>query len=647
MTDNPINQDQALVRDHDRANEPDWLAGLNEAQRMAVAELDGPSLVLAGAGTGKTRVLATRLARLIHEQKAAAWQILCVTFTNKAAREMRERIEQLIGPNHHLQWVGTFHSLSARQLRRHSDLAGLPRDFVILDSDDQQRVLLRLMREAGLDDKKHPPRLLLHHISRWKDRALGPGEIPAELAGSLAGGRAIMLYQAYCNELRQLGAVDFGDLIMHMITIFKQHGDVLAEWQRRFRYLLVDEYQDINTAQYLWLRLLAQGTHNLCCVGDDDQSIYGWRGAEIENILRFERDFPGANITRLEQNYRSNAAILNLASSIIGRNEQRLGKLLWTENDQGDLPIIQGVWDGGAEARFITGEIARRVTAGQAWHDHAVLVRMGFLTRQFEEEFVKNGVPYQIFGGQRFYEREEIRDLLAYLRLALRDSDDLAFERIINKPRRGIGASTLRELFLIKRIKGESLMAAARQASQAERIRPAAKKALSAFCQLIDGWRDIGQDGDGNHGWLARHILESSGYLAMLEALPVFEYEKRLENIRELLDAITGWPSLASFLEHVALATEADAKTSETGVRIMTLHAAKGLEFDSVFLPGWEDGLFPSKRAIEEKGAAGLEEERRLAYVGITRAQKQLCITFAASRQIYGRSVDNLPSRFL
>ena len=621
-----------------------WLQGLNPAQREAVQTLSGPLLVLSGAGTGKTRVLTSRLAELVATGTAKPWNILAVTFTNKAAREMKMRVSSMVGPMAEQVWLGTFHALAARMLRRHADLVGLRSDFTILDMDDQTRLLKQLMEVEGLDAKRWPARQLGGVIQRWKDRGLTPDKVGIADAGDLANGRMRDLYQAYQARLLALNAVDFGDLLLHVLTIFQAHPDVLAEYHNRITHIMVDEYQDTNVAQYLWLRLLTGPDRNLCCVGDDDQSIYGWRGAEVGNILKFESDFPGASIVRLEENYRSTGHILAAASGIIARNESRLGKTLYTSADEGEKLRVNGYWDGSDEARSVSSQIESMQSAGQDLASIAVLVRAGFQTREFEERFIAIGLPYRVV-GTKFYERAEIRDALAYLRLIAQPADDLAFERIINVPKRGLGTASLQAIHIQARASGKPLMAAALDLVQSDELRPAARNSLTGFCQDIKRWRDA--MGGMHHTDLAKMVLDESGYTGMWQADRSPEAEGRLENLTELVTAMQDFDTLQGFLEHISLVMDGDTDSDQGEVTLMTLHAAKGLEFDTVFLPGWEEGIFPSQRTIDESGAIGLEEERRLAYVGITRARRQLYLSFAGSRRIHGQWQSSIPSRFV
>jgi DNA helicase II / ATP-dependent DNA helicase PcrA len=620
------------------------LARLNNGQRRAVEAIDGPVLVLAGAGTGKTSVLTARLAHILVLRRAFPSQILAVTFTNKAAREMKERLERMIG-GHAADglWLGTFHSIAARILRRHAELVGLQPNFTILDADDQIRLLKQLLTAEGVDDRRWPARALSALIQRWKDRGLTPDKAPSGEAGDFAGGRILALYRLYQERLATLNAVDFGDLTLHNLTLFTTQRAVLEDYQRRFRYILVDEYQDTNVSQYLWLRLLAQAHRNLCCVGDDDQSVYSWRGAEIGNILRFEKDFPGAQVIRLEQNYRSTPHILAAAGGLIAHNEGRLGKTLWTQLGEGEKVTLRGVWDADAEARWVGDEIEALQRRGHALAEIAILVRAGFQTREFEERFITLGLPYRVVGGPRFYERQEIRDALAYLRLIHQPADDLAFERIVNTPRRGIGNATLQSLHVLAREKQLPLAAAAEQLIAGDALKPAARKALGALLADLARWRGLAVA----HPMLAQIVLDESGYTAMWQQDKSADAPGRLENLKELVTAMAEFENLTGFLEHVGLVMENTAEAGGDMVSLMTLHSAKGLEFDSVFLPGWEEGLFPSQRSMDETGIAGLEEERRLAYVGITRARRRASISYAANRRIHGSWQGAIPSRFI
>jgi len=621
------------------------LARLNEAQCRAVAAVEGAVLVLAGAGTGKTRVLTTRLAHILATGRAFPGEVLAVTFTNKAAREMKERLDQMIGRAADGVWLGTFHALAARILRRHAEAVGLRSNFTILDSDDQQRLLKQLIAAANIDERRWPARALLGVIERWKDKGLTPDKVPAGDAGDWADGRALALYRAYQERLATVNAVDFGDLLLHNLTLFTENPEILTTYQRRFRYLLVDEYQDTNVAQYLWLRLLAQQHKNLCCVGDDDQSIYSWRGAEIGNILKFESDFPGALIVRLEENYRSTPEILAAAAGVIAHNRGRLGKTLWTRAEAGDKVIVRGLWDAEQEARWVGEEIEALHRRRHALSEIAILVRAGFQTREFEERFIALALPYRVVGGPRFYERQEIRDALAYLRLIRQPSDDLAFERIVNMPRRGIGTATLQLLHAGARAAALPLVEAARQLIAGEQLPRAARNALAAFLASFDRWREAAEQ--MAHTDLVQIVLDESGYTGMWQADKSPDAPGRLENLKELVVAMAEFENLGGFLEHVSLVMDNAADSGGDMVNLMTLHSAKGLEFDSVFLPGWEEGLFPSQRSVEEHGLKGLEEERRLAYVGLTRARRQVFVSFAANRRIHGQWQSSARSRFI
>ena len=627
------------------ATEPPWLAGLNPPQREAVETLEGPLLVLSGAGTGKTRVLTARLALLLAAKRAWPSQILAVTFTNRAAREMRQRVEALIGGASAGLWLGTFHALGLRILRRHPELAGLRPSFSILDMDDQVRLLRQVLADANADAKRWPARQLSAIVQRWKDKGWTPDRVPASEAGGFANGRAPALYEAYQSRLAALNAVDFGDLLLHNLTIFQRDPEVLARYREQFRYLLVDEYQDTNIAQYLWLRLLAQKRRNICCVGDDDQSIYGWRGAEVGNILRFEKDFEGAKTVRLEQNYRSTGDILGAASGLIANNRGRLGKTLWTDRADSRPITVHTAADGEAEARLAGEEIEALQRAGAGLGQIAVLVRASFQMRAFEERFVALGLNYRVIGGPRFYERREVRDAIAYLRAVLFPEDDLAFERIVNLPKRGIGDATLQPVRRLARTARLPLSRAARRLVESEELGARARKALAGFCRSIDGWR--ARLGGEPHAALADAILDESGYREMWRKQKTPDAPGRLENLGELVQQIANFESLEAFLEHIGLVMEAEGGSEAESISLMTLHGAKGLEFDHVFLPGWEEGIFPHQRAMDENGLAGLEEERRLAYVGLTRARRHAVVSSALCRMVMGRWIAPLPSRFI
>jgi len=679
---------------HDRP--PDYLAGLNPEQRLAVETTEGPVLVLAGAGTGKTRVLTTRIAHILATGLAFPSQILAVTFTNKAAREMKQRIGVLVGEAvEGMPWLGTFHSIGVKILRRHAELAGLKSGFTILDTDDQIRLLKQLIQAEGLDDKRWPARQFAQMVDGWKNKGFGPKDIPEGDARAFANGRGRELYTAYQERLKTLNAVDFGDLLLHPIRIFREHPDVLADYHRRFRYILVDEYQDTNTAQYLWLRLIAQRPQpkgglpaegpapfrtegpqgrpavaldgapsrseprsgdsvsenkrqkiNICCVGDDDQSIYGWRGAEVDNILRFEKDFPGATVIRLERNYRSTAHILGAASHLIAHNEGRLGKTLFTDRPDPDdaRVMVHAAWDSEEEARAVGEEIEALHRKGHDLNDMAILVRASFQMREFEDRFVTLGLNYRVVGGPRFYERAEIRDAMAYFRVICQPADDLAFERIVNVPKRGLGEAAVRQIHDTARALGVPMLEAAANLAESDELKPKPRAALREVAAAFARWQGLLDDTP--HTELAEIVLEESGYTDMWKNDRSAEAPGRLENLKELIRSMEEFESLRGFLEHVALVMDAEQNENLDAVSIMTLHSAKGLEFETVFLPGWEEGLFPHQRALDEGGRSGLEEERRLAYVGLTRAKRNLHIWFTSNRRIHGLWQSTIPSRF-
>ena len=602
--------------------------------------------MLAGAGTGKTAALTHRLAHLVRERRAWPSEILCVTFTNRAAREMKERVARLLGETvEGMPWLGTFHSICAKMLRRHAELVGLQPNFTIIDTDDQLRLMKQLIQGAGIDDKRFPPRQLAGMIDRWKNRGLNPGDLSAADAEGFAEGRGQQLYAAYQARLKQLNACDFGDLLLHMLNVLRGHRDVLEQYQQRFKYIMVDEYQDTNAVQYLWLRLLAQERRNICVVGDDDQSIYSWRGAEVANILRFEKDFPGAKVVRLEQNYRSTPQILAAASGLIAENSQRLGKTLWTELPAGEKVRVIGVWDAPEEARRVGEEIERLEREGAPLDQVAILVRAQYQTREFEDRFIQIGLNYRIVGGFRFYERAEIRDALAYLRVVAQPADDLAFERIYNQPKRGLGAKALEAMHRHARATGLPLAAASLELADSDELPPRARGTIGALMRQFLAWRNLAEE--VSPAELLRTVLEQSGYDAMLAAERTPEAAGRRENLSELARAMEDYETLPDFLEHVALVMDNDAASDDEKVTIMTMHAAKGLEFDHVFLPGWEEGVFPSQRSLDEGGLASLEEERRLAYVAITRARRRCTIVHAANRRIFGQWTSSIPSRFI
>jgi len=625
---------------------PAYAAQLNAPQRAAVLATEGPVLMLAGAGTGKTAALTARLAHLVATRRAYPSQILCVTFTNKAAREMRERVAHHLGPGAEgIPWLGTFHSICAKMLRRHAELAGLQSNYTIIDTDDQIRLLKQLIAQADLDEKRWPARQLAGLIDRWKNRGLNPADLDAVENEAYANGQGAALYGRYQARLKELNACDFGDLMLHMLNILRNHHDILADYQRRFRYIMVDEYQDTNAVQYLWLRLLAQEHKNICVVGDDDQSIYSWRGAEVANILRFEKDFPGTQVIRLEQNYRSTPHILGAAAGLIRANSQRHDKTLWTEMNGGDKVKVIGVWDAPEEARRVGEEIERLEREGAALNGVAILVRAQYQTREFEDRFIQIGVNYRIIGGFRFYERAEIRDALAYLRLIAQPQDDLAFERIHNQPKRGLGAKALEKMHSHARAMNLPLAAAALQLADSDELPARAANTIGGLMRQFLHWREAAET--VTPADLLRLVLEESGYNAMLAADRTAESAGRVENLSELARAMEDYETLGDFLEHVSLVMDNDRADSEETVTIMTIHAAKGLEFDNVFCVGWEEGVFPSQRAIDEGGLASLEEERRLAYVAITRARRRCVILHAANRRIYGQWISSIPSRFI
>jgi DNA helicase-2/ATP-dependent DNA helicase PcrA len=622
------------------------MADLNPEQRKAVETLDGPVLVLAGAGTGKTRVLTTRIAHILASRKAFPSQVLAVTFTNKAAREMKERIGSLIGGAvEGMPWLGTFHSIGVKILRRHAELVGLKSGFTILDTDDQVRLIKQVIEAEGLDKERWPARQLAGLIDDWKNRGLTPDKVPAGESFAFGNGKGAKLYAGYQQRLKELNAADFGDLLLEGLRLFATTPDVLREYQKRFRYILVDEYQDTNVAQYLWLRLLSQGAPNVCCVGDDDQSIYGWRGADVDNILRFEIDFPGATVIRLERNYRSTGHILGAASGLIAHNQGRLGKTLFTDGALGDKVAVTGVWDDEEEARAIGSDIEAMHAAGAPLGGAAILVRASFQMRAFEDRFVTLGLPYRVVGGPRFYERQEIKDAIAYLEVTLNPANDLKFERIVNVPKRGLGDTTLKEIHSLARARATPLFQAAREISETEELKPRARKSLAGLIAAFDGWRARLQD--MKHTDLAELVLDESGYTAMWQADRSPQAQSRLENLKELVRFMHEFETLQGFLEHVALVMDADEADGGDRVSLMTLHAAKGLEFDTVFLPGWEEGLFPHQRSLDESGLQGLEEERRLAYVGLTRAKRRARISFAQNRRNRGLYQSATPSRFV
>ncbi|BCH54765.1 ATP-dependent helicase [Agrobacterium vitis] len=645
----------------DQNRNPDYLSGLNPEQREAVETLDGPVLVLAGAGTGKTRVLTTRIAHILATNRAFPSQILAVTFTNKAAREMKERVGVLVGGAvEGMPWLGTFHSIGVKLLRRHAELVGLTSDFTILDTDDVVRLIKQIIQAEGLDDKRWPAKMFAGMIDGWKNKGLDPAQIPEGDARAFGNGKGRELYAAYQARLKSLNACDFGDLLLHPIRMFRANPDVLKDYHQRFRYILVDEYQDTNTAQYMWLRLLAQrpssrtadgkvinGTVNICCVGDDDQSIYGWRGAEVDNILRFEKDFPGAKVIKLERNYRSTEHILGAAGFLIAHNEGRLGKTLFTDrvDPNDEKVVVHAAWDSEEEARAVGEEIEQLQRNQHKLNDMAILVRASFQMREFEDRFVTLGLNYRVIGGPRFYERLEIRDAMAYFRMVCQPADDLAFERIVNTPKRGLGDTTVRTLHDYARTRDIPMLAAASDIIETDELKPKARKALFDVVTDFRRWQDLLENTP--HTELAEQILDESGYTAMWQNDKSAEAPGRLENLKELIRSMEAFESMRSFMEHVSLVMDAETNENLDAVSIMTLHSAKGLEFETVFLPGWEEGLFPHQRALDEGGRAALEEERRLAYVGLTRAKRRCHLWFVSNRRIHGLWQSTMPSRFL
>ena len=617
---------------------------LNDSQKEAVKNLDGPLLVLSGAGTGKTRVLTARLANLLYSNKTKPWNILAVTFTNKAAKEMRTRLESLIGPSANSVWLGTFHSIAARILRENSEVVGLNSNYTIITPDDQIRLLKQIMIDQDIDIKKFTPKAMSNLISSWKDKGYKPNDINQSDNDFFANGKAINIYKSYQSRLVTLNSADFGDLLLYNLTIFTEHSDILQKYQSKILFFLVDEYQDTNTIQYLWLKLFANKSQNICCVGDDDQSIYGWRGAQVGNILKFEKDYTSAKVIKLEENYRSTGRILEAANSIIANNKERLSKKLKTSSGDGDKINLISVWDGVEEAKITSLEIENLHSLGFRYDQIAVLVRAGHQTRYFEERFVDIGIPYKVIGA-KFYERLEIRDALAYLRVVQQPNDDLALERIINVPKRGLGTSTTSLIHSYAKNNNISFFSASQELLLTDELRPNVKRTLQNLINQFIDWNNHNKE--ISHTDLALKVLEESGYIGHWQNENSIEGEGRLENLKELINAMSGFDNLSGFLEHISLVMDGDNEAEAGEVSLMTLHAAKGLEFDAVFLPGWEEGMFPSQRSIDELGLSGLEEERRLAYVGITRAKKRLFITFAANRQIHGLWQGSIPSRFI
>jgi DNA helicase-2/ATP-dependent DNA helicase PcrA len=625
----------------------DYLDDLNPEQREAVLHTNGPVLVLAGAGTGKTRVLTSRIAYILQNRMAFPSQILSVTFTNKAAKEMKSRVGDYIGHGiEGLPWMGTFHSIAAKILRINAELVGLKPNFTILDTDDQIRLLKQIIKAENIDDKKWTPRYMASLIDSWKNKGWMPEKLTSQNNFKFAEGKGKKVYEIYQSRLKILNACDFGDLLLLNLELFKENLDILKKYHEKFKYILVDEYQDTNICQYLWLKLLAQGSHNICVVGDDDQSIYGWRGAEVDNILRFEKEFSGAKVIKLERNYRSTEHILGAASGLISTNKSRLGKTLWTKDMGGHKVTVTGVWDAAAEARLISSVIEDWKRDGRGYNEVAILVRASRQMRSFEERFIQIGMPYRVIGGPRFFERQEIRDAHAYIRVLRSETDDLAFERIVNVPKRGIGSTTIQKLQIIARKMNVSLEQATREIIKTDEIRGKARTALRSFTKDLDRWR--GNLITSNHTDVTEIVLDESGYTQMWLNNKDAKSSSRLENLKELIQAMGEFESLDAYLEHVSLVLDVEKNDQEEEeVSIMTLHSAKGLEFPLILLPGWEEGTFPSQRSMDEAGSEGLEEERRLAYVGITRARERAKIYFAANRQIYGSWQSSLPSRFI
>ena len=629
-----------------KIDELDAFKKLNEVQKEAVLYDNGPLLVLAGAGTGKTGVLTTRLARILMENMALPGEILSVTFTNKAANEMKSRVGNLIGDMvTGLKWLGTFHSIGAQILRQYPEKVGLKNGFIILDTDDQLRLLKQIIKEENIDDKKWSAKGLLSLIDNWKNKGLSPNQISSDDGDYFANGKGKVLYKKYQDQLKFFNAADFGDLILECIRLFNENPDILESFQNRFKYMLVDEYQDTNTSQYTLLKLLSGKWKNICCVGDDDQSIYSWRGAEVTNILKFEKDFLDSKIIRLEQNYRSTGNILAAASKLIEANESRFGKTLWTSSNGGEKVSVTSTWDGEEEARIITDEIEQQSLNKKNLDEVAILVRASFQMREFEDRFVSIGLPYKVIGGPRFYERKEIRDANAYFRLAIQPNDSLALERILNVPKRGIGETTLKKIKDYAKNNNIPTIDSIRDLIKTSEIKPKTKISLGHFIELTERWNDL--IAERNHYEMAEIILEDSGYLEMLRNDDTITAAGRLDNIKELFRSIEPFESLNAYLEHISLVMEIDKNPEGNKVSLMTLHAAKGLEFDYVFLPGWEEGVFPNQRSLDEGGVKSLEEERRLAYVGITRAKIKSSIFYAANRKMHNQWLSSIPSRFV
>ena len=625
----------------------DYLENLNKAQKEAVLHIDGPLLIVAGAGSGKTKVLTSRIAHIIKEKKAFPNQILSVTFTNKAAKEMQTRVSKILGTAAiGLSWLGTFHSICAKLLRKHASAANLNSNFTIIDTDDQIRLVKNICKAENIDIKQLAPRFILAIIDRWKNKGFYPLEVIINNK-DIYEKTILPLYKIYQQKLIDLNCCDFGDLILHTVKILEHHPDIRQIYSNNFKYILVDEYQDTNFIQSKWLNLLSEKHKNLCCVGDDDQSIYSWRGAEIKNFLEFDQVYENTKIIRLEQNYRSSQNILSVASNLIANNQNRVGKTLTTTMEEGDLVKLNCFKNGKDEAIGVSDEIEKKLKNKYSYNNVAILVRAIFQTREFEERFLKIGMPYRILGGTKFYERAEIKDCIAYLRLIHQGKDDLAFERIVNNPKRSIGDTTLKSVHEFAKENNLSLEMASTKMIEENLIKPKTKIGLSFFLNSLNKWREDLTIKKVSHIKLMQMVLDESGYSAMLKNKKDLDNENRLENIKELLSAMKEFDNLESFLEHVSLATAVDQEWDGEKINMMTMHGSKGLEFDVVFLPGWEEGLFPHQKSIEEKGHKGLEEERRLAYVGITRAKKKAIISFSMNRFYQGDWIDSMASRFI
>jgi DNA helicase-2/ATP-dependent DNA helicase PcrA len=625
----------------------DYLNNLNKAQKEAVLYLDGPLLIVAGAGSGKTKVLTSRIANIIKEKKAFPNQILAVTFTNKAAKEMQNRVSKILGSAAiGLSWLGTFHSICAKLLRKHASAANLNSNFTIIDTDDQIRLIKNICKAENIDVKQLAPRYILAIIDRWKNKGYYPNEVVIN-SKDIYEKTILPIYKIYQQKLVDLNSCDFGDLILHTVKILENNKDIREIYSNNFKYILVDEYQDTNYIQSRWLNLLSEKNKNICCVGDDDQSIYSWRGAEIKNFLEFDQVYKNTKVIRLEQNYRSSQNILSVASNLIANNQNRVGKTLITTKEEGDLVKLNCFKNGKDEAIGISDEIEKKLKKKYSYNNIAILVRAIFQTREFEERFLKIGMPYRILGGTKFYERAEIKDCVAYLRLIHQEKDDLAYERIVNNPKRSIGDNTLKLIHEFSKKHSLSLETASRKMLEQNLIKPKTKIGLTIFLDLLLKWRNDLIVKGTSHIKLLQLVIDESGYSSMLKNKKDVDNENRLENIKELLNAMKEFDNLESFLEHVALATSIDQEWDGEKINMMTMHAAKGLEFDVVFLPGWEEGLFPHQKSIEEKGQNGLEEERRLAYVGITRAKKKAIISFSMNRFYQGDWIDSMASRFI